>query len=251
MDSVERFSDRADDYARFRPGYPDGVVRALESAGGLRAPSTIADVGFGTGKLAEVFLKAGYVVIGVEPNEAMRGVARQALAGFPALRLVGGTAEQLPLGTGSINAIVVGQAFHWFNPERTRTEFQRVLRSGGWVALLWNDRRYDRSAFLREYEALLRRYCATYTECHHQDHDAAGLQPFFGREPLRTAEFPNHQELSFPELRGRLLSASYVPTSGPDHEALMQHMRELFDRFQVAGRVEMACTTRMYYGRLT
>src|SRR5688572_11145173 len=155
MDSATRFSNRVDDYIKYRPGYPGAIVDFLTAACGLTPAAVIADVGSGTGILSELFLKQGNRVFGVEPNQEMREAAERILAGYPSFTSVAGSAEATSLPAQSVDYITAAQAFHWFERERARAEFERILKPGGWVLLLWNERRTDTTAFLRDYEELL------------------------------------------------------------------------------------------------
>jgi SAM-dependent methyltransferase len=125
MKPTERFSDRVADYARFRAGYPPGVLEVLRRETGLAPHHVVADLGSGTGLSARLFLEDGNVVLGVEPNAAMRQAAERLLAGWPGFRSVAGTAEATTLDAGSVDLVVAAQAFHWFDPDATRAEVVR------------------------------------------------------------------------------------------------------------------------------
>lgn len=122
------FGSAADAYARARPTYAEEAVRFVLP----RVPCTVADVGAGTGKLTEVLLRLGCEVVAVEPDAEMRARIRSADARA-------GTAEELPLADASVDAVVAGSAYHWFDPRRFADEAARVLRPGGTLGLLWND----------------------------------------------------------------------------------------------------------------
>ncbi|HEX2269365.1 MAG TPA: class I SAM-dependent methyltransferase, partial [Pyrinomonadaceae bacterium] len=166
--SVERFTSRVENYARYRPGYPTEIVDLLKTACDLTPASVVADIGSGTGKLSEIFLANGNVVIGVEPNAAMREVAEKIFNDEPLFRSVDGSAEATTLADSSVDMVVAGQAFHWFDHERARVEFARILRPGGWVVLLWNDRRVGSTPFLAAYEQLLQTYGTDYRAVDHK-----------------------------------------------------------------------------------
>ena len=128
------FGAAADVYDRSRPGYPVEAVRFCLPDGARR----VLDLGAGTGKLTEVLLDLGFDVVAVEPSEAMRAL-------LPArAETLDGDAEHLPLPDASVDAVLVGQAFHWFDAEPALAEIARVLRPGGTLGLLWNLR--DESA---------------------------------------------------------------------------------------------------------
>ena len=134
------FTDKVRDYIVGRPGYPDALVARLSALVGAHAGQHLADIGCGTGLLAQTFLQHGYTVTGIEPNDAMREAGAQLLAVLPSFQMRSGTAEQTGLPDASVDGVVVGTAFHWFDPAPTRAEFSRILRPGGWVALVGNER---------------------------------------------------------------------------------------------------------------
>jgi ubiquinone/menaquinone biosynthesis C-methylase UbiE len=157
-DSTERFSSRVEHYVRYRPGYPPEVLELLKSECGLTADSVIADVASGTGIFTRLLLENGNRVFGVEPNDDMRRAGEEFLAGYPRFTSVAGTAEATTLADHSVDLVTAAQAAHWFNFEKARREFVRILKSGGWTVLLWNDRRIEATAFLRDYEQLVLTY---------------------------------------------------------------------------------------------
>src|SRR5438445_9767149 len=141
-DPRARFSDRVDAYVRYRPGYPIDVVRTLEREIGIHPSKTrVVDVGSGTGISADLFLREGYAVVGVEPNAAMRIAAEQLLASSARFQSIEGSAEATTLSDASVDLVVAAQAFHWFDRIAAGLEMQRILAPGGAVALVWNDRK--------------------------------------------------------------------------------------------------------------
>jgi SAM-dependent methyltransferase len=249
LDSTERFSTRVENYVRYRPGYPPEIIDLLKSKYGLRPESVVADVGSGTGLLSGLFGAAGYRIFGIEPNAEMRQAGERSLGHFPQFTSVAGTAEQTTLPDASVDFITAGQAFHWFDLERSRQEFKCILRPGGWVVLIWNDRRTDSTPFLAAYEQLLRDYATDYGQVNHKRIDSSALRAFFQSEPERTT-FYNHQEFDFESLRGRLLSSSYAPEPGqPGHEKMIESLRQLFETHEVRGRVTFEYDTLVYCGR--
>jgi SAM-dependent methyltransferase len=250
--STTRFSDRVEDYVKYRPHYPDAVVSFLKSVYSFGPSWVVADVGSGTGISTEMFLRNGNEVYGVEPNEPMRSKAEQLLAGNPNFISIEGTAEATKLADASVDMVVAGQAFHWFDPAKSRIEFIRILRvsgHGGIVALMWNERLMT-SPFEREYEELILRYSGDYTTINHKNVDRGRIADFFYPVACRLDQFPNEQLFDFAGLKGRLLSSSYIPKEGPLAGKMLTDLEALFARHQSGGIVRVRYDTKLYTGVL-
>ena len=249
--STTRFSNRVSDYIKYRPHYPVEIIDLLAAECALTPDSVVADVGSGTGMLAKLFLENGNPVIGVEPNREMREGGEDYLASYARFQSVDGTSEATRLPASTVNIITAAQAFHWFDPVKTRAEFMRVLADEGWVVLVWNDRRTSSTAFLRDYEALLHEFGSDYKQLKHKDvQDKSVFSAFFGVEP-REARFDNAQQFDFESLTGRLNSASYMPArEEPAHVAMLLRARAIFDAHQVAGMVGFEYDTRVFFAQM-
>jgi hypothetical protein len=130
-------------------------------------------------------------------------------------------------------------------------EFARILKPGGWVVLVWNDRETDATPLLAEYENLLEAYCPEYAEARSKGIEASRVERFFSPIPMHVSTFPSRQVFDYQGLEGRLLSSSYSPP--PDdhqHQPMLQELRRIFDRYQVGGKVMFDYDTRMYYGQI-
>jgi SAM-dependent methyltransferase len=255
LEATERFSNRADAYVRGRPSYPQQLVDHLQQVGALNGGHLVVDLGVGTGMSAEPFLRSGYSVIGVEPNEAMRLAGDEHLAAYAAnggaYRSVAGTAEATALPDDSADVVIAGQAFHWFRVEHAAIEARRILRSNGWAALIWNDRQSTGSAFLAGYEALLRTHGIDYADTIHRHIDEKGIAQFFSPAQALVATFENPRELEREDLLALARSASYLPLPGdPRHAAMMSTLNALFDAHEQHGTVQMMYRTRMHYAQL-
>ena len=251
IDPLGRFSDRVDDYVKYRPGYPPQVLEIMKEEYGFTPWSVVADIGSGTGILTRLLLDHGNMVWGVEPNAAMRAAAEEALEDNPLFASVAASAEATSLPAGSIDFITAGQAFHWFDRARTREEFIRILKPGGWMVLVWNDRRLDTTPFLKEYEALLQRFGTDYAAVRHQDLDLAQVKEFTRSEAARMVLLDNTQMLDLDGLRGRLLSSSYTPGVGhPDREPMLRELERIFDDCQSGGRIAFEYDTKIYCSQL-
>lgn len=248
---TERFSDRVEQYVKHRPSYPAEVVEFFRSELGLTPASFIADIGSGTGKLAELFLRNGNQVIGIEPNQAMREAGEHLLKDYPNFRSYDATAEATTLESGSVDFIIAGQAFHWFDVDKARVEFARISKPQGCVALIWNNRRTDSTPFLRAYEQLLQTYGTDYKEVAHQHANEEVLQNFFAPAGFKLKVFENQQIFDHESLLGRLLSSSYTPLAGhPKFKPMVEELRRIFDEFQTNGKVSFDYDTQIFYGRV-
>src|SRR6266542_86616 len=210
---IERFSNRVEDYVKYRPGYPIEILDPLRSECGLTVASVNADIGSGTGELSEIFLQNGNHVLAVEPNSAMRLAAERLLVNLKRFRSVNGSAESTTLQDNSVDFVTAGQAFHWFDQIKTRLEFERILKPGGWVVIIWNERRLDSTPFLRAYEELLLKYGTDYQQVRHEN-VIKEIAAFFQPETFALETFENVQRFDFESLKGRVFSASYTPEPG-------------------------------------
>ena len=249
---TQRFSNRVENYIKYRPGYPAAILDLLTAKCGLTPAASVADMGSGTGILTRMLLGSGSRVFGVEPNREMREAGERLLAGQPNFTSVDGTAEATTLPDGSIDIITAGQAFHWFDRPKSRLEFQRILRPGGWVVLIWNDRNISDRPFFRAYEELLLTYGTDYALINHKNVDEQILGEFFGAAGYGSASYPNDQTFDFAGLKGRLLSSSYAPDeSDPRHVPMLAALKTLFDAYQTNGTVTFDYDTTIYYGQLS
>ncbi len=250
-DPTERFGERAQAYARARPGYPQAALQELAQSLGLSDGALIVDLGCGTGLSSLPLLRAGYWVIGVEPNAAMRRHAQTLSSAWPRFEVVSGRAEATGLEDGRSDLVIAAQAFHWFDVPAARAEALRILRRPARAALIWNDRRADGSAFSEGYESLLRRYSPEYLEIRHRHGREDRVAQFFGHQNWRTIGCRHDDLLDYETLAERLQSASYLPGPGAaSHPAMMADLHALFDQTARDGRVRMEFETRILYGEI-
>jgi hypothetical protein len=247
MNPTERFSDRVENYAKFRPNYPDTLIRFVQER--LPQPGMIADIGSGTGILSDQLLGAGYIVFGVEPNEPMRLEADRRLGNRPRFHSVTGTAEATTLDPGSVDAVTCAQSFHWFDRTRSRVEFARILREPKLVLLIWNERISE--DLMEEYDRILQESVPEYNRVGRRQITDADIADFFAPAPVERFYFPNAQRLDHDGFLGRVLSSSYIPNVGqPGHEAVMNEMEAFFDRHARSGSIDFPYQTRVYLAQL-
>lgn len=249
--NTTRFSNRVDDYVKYRPGYPAAMLGFLQETYNLDPAMVIADIGSGTGISSAYFLEEGYQVIGVEPNFEMREKSVELLQRFPLFKAVSGTAEATTLHDNSIDAIISGQAFHWFDVMKAKEEFKRILKPGGLLILFWNER-LQSSDFEKEYDALIVKHSTDYVKVDHRRIDWNSIEAFYAPCPVELKEFPNYQVFDFEGLKGRLLSSSYMPQKeDAGYEAMAKDLKELYDKYQQQGTITINYTTKVYIGKLT
>ena len=245
-----RFSDRVENYVRYRPGYPADVVKVLKAECGLTPNHGVADIASGTGIWTRALLENGNPVWGVEPNAEMRAAGERLLRAYSRFTSVAGTAEATTLADRTVHFVTAAQAAHWFDRENARREFARILKPGGWLVLLWNERLTDSTKFLRDYEQLLLTFGTDYEDVRHERTTAA-VNEFFDPAPFQERAFEMRQEFDYSGVEGRLLSSSYVPgPEHPRHAPMLRELRRVFDACASNGRVGFEYKTRVYFGRL-
>jgi SAM-dependent methyltransferase len=249
LDPTKRFTSRVQNYLKYRPSYPPAIIPLLNSECGLTPDAFIADVGSGTGFLSELFLKNGNRLIGIEPNAEMRAAGDQILAKYPAFTSIEAVAETTTLPDAAVDFVTVGQAFHWFDRDRVRQEFERILKPDGWTVIVWNGLRVEASPLVAGYQDILLRYGTDYRDVTLEIKDTH-VETFFTPGTAKCARFEFQQFFDFEGLKGRLLSASYAPEPGhPNYEPTIRELRQVFDANQQDGRVAFDYETEVYYGQ--
>jgi len=221
LQPLKRFSSRAGDY-RNRAGYAPALLDYLREEYGLASSYNLADVGAGTGFLTRVLLQSGCRVHAVEPNAEMRAVAEAELGENPNFISLAGQAEQLPLADASMDALTVGQALHWFQIEEAREEFLRVLKPGGWLAVVDNREIEDANDLERGIEDVIRRYFVSIGKA---DEPPLRVVRLFEGMEMRTARFANSWQCGRETFIRALLNSSLAPE--PGSEGYLQAAAEL------------------------
>lgn len=248
MKNTERFSDRVETYRKFRPSYPAALIDYLFCEFPISGESTVADIGSGTGIFCGLLARRGANVIGVEPNAEMRAAAIGAYGADGHFASRDGTAESTGLADSSVDFISVAQAFHWFDREKTKREFQRILKPNGYVFLVWN-RRLTNTDFLREYERILRSEIPEYAEVNHGNVTEPIISDFIPVD-FRVRRFDNGQEFLRDEFLGRFQSSSYTPPRGTArYEEIERQLIAAFDKYQKNDVVNFNYQTEVFSGR--
>ena len=250
-DAKQRFSNRAADYARYRPGYPSALYDLLARQCGLQTHHVIADIGSGTGLLSRLFLDRGNGVYGIEPNAEMRSAGQETLHSWSNFTSVDGSAEATTLPDSSVDFVTVGQAFHWFDVASTQREFRRILKPSGWVVIVWQDRRMHETRFAQDYENVLQRFAVDYKSVKDTYPETEKMRRFFDSGTFESHQLRNHQDFDWEGLQGRLRSSSYAPTeSHPNYLPMMAELRRIFDTHQSNRIVTMEYFAHVYLGKL-
>lgn len=255
MDPKDRFSRAADDYARYRPDYPDALVHACTKYAALSPGAAVVDIGCGTGISSRRFAKHGYRVTGIEPNAAMRQKAIDA----GECSYMEGDAGNTGLPDACCDLIICAQALHWFDLDDCIGEWQRVLKSPSAgsgqkaaCAAFWNYRRDD--GWQAEYEALLLEWSDEYGDVRKavdggQD-NSAWVKASSKCADVQEQEFENSQRMDWAALIGRANSSSYIIHGVKDRAGFESVLRALFDKHAADGFVEFRYRTYLLLWRL-
>jgi ubiquinone/menaquinone biosynthesis C-methylase UbiE len=248
MDSKRRFSNRVENYIKYRPGYPQEAIEFIFQHTGFNNDSVISDIGSGTGILTKYFNNRVNKIFAVEPNDEMRTAAEGLLKSQKNFISVNASAEQTTLDDDSVDGIAIAQAFHWFDRNKVRKEFKRILKRDGYVILIWNNH-LTNTPFLAEYEELLIKYANDYNEVDHRNLAKDDFDSFYSNYEKKV--FAHKQVFDFEGLAGRIMSASYCPLPGEDNYLILfKSLKEAFDRYSINDRVDFNYETDVYVGRI-
>lgn len=248
MKHTERFSNKAEDYAKYRPHYPVEIIPFLKKNISLAADWVVADIGSGTGISSELFIENGNTVFAVEPNDDMRKQAENFFNKNSLFKSMDGVAEATHLNDQSIDLIVVGQAFHWFEKALSKQEFHRIARRNSYLLLIWNERSQE-SPFQKGYEKMLSDFAPTYKEI--QLIDEGAIKDFFSPNPFQQHSISHSQHFDFEGLKGRLLSTSFAPPpQDPNYQPMMKRLAELFDELSREGQIEFKYSCELFWGKI-
>lgn len=221
------FGEAAEAYEQGRPTYPAAALTWLTEHVGMGAGARVCDLGAGTGKLTRLLARTDCDLVAVEPLAGMRAVLREKLPAVPA---VAATAEALPFGDATLDAVVVAQAFHWFDTAASLDELARVLRPGGGLALVWNA--WDDSI---PWVGQIHRVVADAgsTAQWQRGHwtrawagEAMGAHPGFG--PVELVRLPHAQTLTLAGVVDRVATTSHIVSAAPEvREQVLAVVRDI------------------------
>ncbi|ETI66638.1 class I SAM-dependent methyltransferase [Neobacillus vireti] len=251
MKSTEKFTDKAEVYAKHRPGYTHEYIEYLLTATSLNAGNVVADIGSGTGILSRQLLESGLTVIGVEPNGDMRTIAEKALKRNSRFISVNAAAEHTTLDDNSVDLVTAAQAFHWFDKEKFKQECQRILKPNAKVALVWNSRDGS-SALNMESAEICQRYCPNFKGFSGGIGESEDVfKQFYKKGNYDFRRFHNELEFDFAGFLGRYLSASYAPKkTEKEYEPFISAFTVLFEKYSHNGKIIIPNVIRSYLGEV-
>ncbi|MDE5985418.1 MAG: class I SAM-dependent methyltransferase [Eubacterium sp.] len=248
MDNTQKFSGRAQDYTKGRPGYPQALFDCLYDKYSFSDSSVIADIGAGTGKFSKYLLDMGSKVYLVEPNDDMRLVAQSELSDYSKAVFVNGSSETTMLSDTSVDFVTAAQAFHWFDAKKFKKECKRILKPDGKVALIWNTRDMSSEFNFKSYE-IYKKYCPLFKGYHGgMKDDDERISDFFDNNCDKFI-FENPLIFTKNKFITRSLSASYSLKIGDENfDEYVKALENLFDEYAENDVVVMKNNTTAYIG---
>lgn len=248
--NTKRFSDRVANYILYRPHYPKALITFLTNEIQLNQNYIIADIGSGTGISAELFIANNNLIYAVEPNAEMRFAAEKIFQDKTNFKSIDGTAENTNIENESIDFIISGQAFHWFDKTAFKNECKRIAKTNAYCMLFWNDR-LTNTPFLLAYEKIVHKYATDQIAANQRVQINEIICDFFAPNIFITKSFNNYQSLNFESLKGRLLSSSYAPNElHPNYQLMIKELQELFELYQEDNHIKINYETRIYLGQI-
>ncbi|MGE7217162.1 class I SAM-dependent methyltransferase [Priestia koreensis] len=229
------FKNKTKEYVKGRPTYPAEVLKVMSQLG-VNHDSTIADIGAGTGILTHMLGNLGCSVVAIEPSEQMVEECKVYCEDVHNIKIIKASAEETTLMDNSVDVITVAQAFHWFDKELCKPEFQRILKEDGYVVIVWNDMQLD-SPLAKEYTQLLKKYTVKTTAAIAKFNPDEKKRQFFGQDYTKMY-YDNWQTVSEEEFVAGALSLSYTPSElDSTYDEFVTDLRELFSNYQQDERV--------------
>ncbi|KNY25844.1 class I SAM-dependent methyltransferase [Pseudobacteroides cellulosolvens] len=251
MNSKDKFTNKVTDYIKYRPSYPKELIDYIEIEAGLADDSIVADVGAGTGIFTMLLANKVGKVYAVEPNFNMRTACIQYCSDLNNFAAVDGSAEDTNLSDKSVDYVTVAQAFHWFDRQKTKVEFQRILKPHGKAILIWNSR-VPESELIKENDELCRSLCPEFSGFS----GGSGFSPllysdFFKDGYCEYREFDNNRLLTLESYIGSSLSASYAPSERDEnYKSFIDGLTSLFHKYSNNSVLILPNRTRCYVGKV-
>jgi SAM-dependent methyltransferase len=249
MNPYRQFALKVEDYIRYRWSYSSQAIETILQVAGLSEASVVADIAAGPGTLSHHFVNRVSRVFAVEPNREMRQVAENLLGHHPSFTSVSGLAHVTPLLDDTVDLILVGRALHWFEPEATRTEFLRILKPGGWLAILQTP--CTDTALLEAIDTLRTEAYGWNVVGDKKHHIKVPPSFYFGHDAFETRYFPDVVQETWNDFLGRL--SSFSPAPNVDHvlrPKFERAARAIFDQFGTGECISITMATELKLGRM-
>jgi ubiquinone/menaquinone biosynthesis C-methylase UbiE len=248
---TDRFSGRVQAYLAYRPRFPREIVPFLREHSALPSGAVVADIGAGTGMLAEIFLEAGPRVLAVEPNTEMLEACRALAAHHPALEAVEGSAEATTLPDASVDLIAVGRAMHWFDWPHAHREFHRILKPDGWVLVASNGHSDSGGPIPNRLSEILRKSRTDSAEADTTRDFNQRLQEFLDTSTWQRTTLHHSMMVDFATLLGYAESLSAIPRPGErGYDGMVAELRAVFEEYRQEGRLVTPLICNLHLGRL-
>jgi SAM-dependent methyltransferase len=249
LDTTRVYSSKAEKYAKYRWDYAPQAIQTIFEVSQIPEEASVADVGAGTGILSKHFAAKGLRVFATEPNPAMRELAVKALVQYPACQVIDGTAEATHLAAGTIDLITVAQAIHWFEPEPARSEFLRILKPGGWLAILRNYGADDKlNEAMGEILTIENGFDVS------SEASLPAKKPtrfYYGHDDFLKLAFPFSLQETWEGFIGSWSSAAPAPDEGqPLYPKFEQALKKVFDRFSSDDLLAVSGVTELFLGQV-
>lgn len=246
--NTERFSDRVENYVKYRPAYPQAVIHILDENINFSPKKVIADMGSGTGISSDLFLRNNNKVYGVEPNKEMREAAEKMLVRYHNFISINGESENSTLEPNSVDLVVAAQSFHWFDRKAFRMECSRIAKPDAYCLLIWNERKVI-SDFEKAYEEMLTEFATDYKTVDHRNVKIEDIRDFFAPNTVKEFKLSNEQVFNYEGLEGRLLSSSYAPNTGnAKNLRMLEQLRDIYVNYQKGDKVTFGYDCRLFLG---
>ena len=251
MDNKDKFTNKVEDYIKYRPSYPQEFIEYLIKGVGLNRDTILADIGAGTGKLTKQLGDKVKKLFAVEPNLNMRTACQKYCSDLKNLTVTNGSAEDTALPNNSVDFITVAQAFHWFDRDKSKIEFKRILKEDGKVILVWNSKVAE-SELVKETDMICRRICPDFKGFSGGNGTGSDVYSnFFKNASCEYKVFDNDQSLTLESYIGSGLSASYAPVTGDiNYGVFIEALTELFNKYCKHGNLHIPVKTHSYVGEL-
>jgi ubiquinone/menaquinone biosynthesis C-methylase UbiE len=238
-------------YLAYRPRFPRGILAFLREHGELPEGAVVADIGAGTGMLAELFLEAGHRVLAVEPNAEMLEACRELAAHQPRLEVVEGSAEETTLPEASVDLIAVGRAMHWFDWSRAHREFARIVRPDGWVLVATSGHRDSGAPLSNRLSEILRKWRTDSAEVDTTRDFNRRLEGFLDTSTWQRTTLDHSMTVDFATLLGYAESLSAIPRPGErGYHGMVAELGAVFEEYQQDGMLVTSLSSDLHLGRL-